>query len=487
MRAGGSADIVLAQPTAQAVARDLDEAVTFFPGRGRLLDGTGEFVANAAGFFYLNRIPGVQADTAFLLSSGFAGRADDRLAQHSFEARARARLAAQRELDYLILVPTLRCNLACSYCQVSRAPETSSGFDWSEETAAAVERMLDGLPTKAIKLEFQGGEPTLRLDLVRRMIERCARFEERSFVICTNLSQLSAELLELLELPEVTISTSLDGAAAVHSAQRTGSESLTHEFLINLATVIERFGPGKVSALPTINQASPPEIDELIDTYARWGFHSIHLRPVNYQGFARKRHPEAAADHQSWWAYHEQFVRALIERNYLDRTRVLEESYFSLCLRRVFRPGLDRHVDLRNPNPLGIDYLVVDFDGQIYPTDESRMLARSGVVDLSIGNVATGVEQAKLNLLNAHSTSIGDPACDTCAYQPFCGRDLVDDLSRYGRIDVPRHDTFFCQKQLRMFDLAVELIYSDEPAVRYSLARWLGLSGGYLPPQAILA
>lgn len=38
------------------------------------------------------------------------------------------------KMNYLILVPTLRCNLACGYCQVSRAPENARGFDWSVET-----------------------------------------------------------------------------------------------------------------------------------------------------------------------------------------------------------------------------------------------------------------------------------------------------------------------------------------------------------------
>src|SRR3546814_20149246 len=79
-----------------------------------------------------------------------------------------------------------------------------------------------------------------------------------------------------------------------------------------------------------------------------------------------------------------------MERNWADRAHVLEESYLSICLRRIFQPGRDRHVDLRNPNPMGIDYIVVDYDGIVYPTDEARMLARSGVVDLAIGHFATG-------------------------------------------------------------------------------------------------
>src|SRR3546814_2906530 len=91
----------------------------------------------------------------------------------------------------LILVPTLRCNLSCSYCQVSRVNADRSGFDWSEDTLAAVLACLDRLDTDRIKIEFQGGEPKLRLDLIAAVIERCTRFAERQFVVCTNLQSLS--------------------------------------------------------------------------------------------------------------------------------------------------------------------------------------------------------------------------------------------------------------------------------------------------------
>ena len=47
-----------------------------------------------------------------------------------------------RNIGYLILIPTLRCNLSCSYCQVSRAPEKAKGFDWSDETLARFEEFV---------------------------------------------------------------------------------------------------------------------------------------------------------------------------------------------------------------------------------------------------------------------------------------------------------------------------------------------------------
>jgi radical SAM protein with 4Fe4S-binding SPASM domain len=241
--------------------------------------------------------------------------------------------------------------------------------------------------------------------------------------------------------------------------------------------VVERYGPHKVSALPTIDAANPPRPDDLIDSYGEFGLTSIFLRPINYQGFARKRHPHAREQGDAWRDYYERFLRRIIDRNWQDRSRVLEESYFSICLRRIFQPGADRHVDLRNPNPMGVDYIVVDYDGTVYPTDEARMLSRSRVIDLSIGDVANGWASEKRELLNRHSTNQFDPACQHCAYQPFCGRDLVDDLARYGRIDLPRTETEFCRRHLHIFDFIFELVYDDDPAVRYSLSRWLRLAG----------
>lgn len=103
------------------------------------------------------------------------------------------------------------------------------------------------------------------------------------------------------------------------------------------------------------------------------------------------------------------------------------------------------------------------------------MLSRSGVIDLAIGHVATGWDTGKRSLLNQHASNTFDEDCSRCAFQAYCGRDLIDDLSRYGRVDLPRTETAFCRRHLHLFDFIFELIYSDDEAVRYSLARWLHL------------
>lgn len=386
------------------------------------------------------------------------------------------RRATPGALDYLILVPTLRCNLACSYCQVSRADKRASGYDWSDDTLAAVLETIACLTEKSVKIEFQGGEPTLRPDLIKDVIAAVPSGVEASFVICTNLQEIDEDVLEIYDRDDVSISTSLDGPLETHARQRSDRER-TERFRENLRFVIDRYGSGKVSALPTIDPQNLPRPADLVDAYREFGFTSIFLRPINYQGFARKNHRSSQEIGQAWARYHRSFVEYLIDFNWKNQTEFIEESYFSTLLRRIFRPGSDRHVDLRNPNPMGLDYVVIDYDGTAYPTDEARMLNRSKVIDLSIGDVFNGWDTDRRDTLNAHSTLDGDPDCEQCVYQAYCGRDLIDDISRYGTITKRRLETESCRRHLSLFDLAFELINSEDEAVRYSLGRWLGLPG----------
>tara|TARA_R110002074_G_scaffold219781_5_gene390503 strand:- start:1165 stop:2091 length:927 start_codon:yes stop_codon:yes gene_type:complete len=296
-------------------------------------------------------------------------------------------------------------------------------------------------------------------------------------VICTNLQRLDEEILGIFNKENVQISTSLDGSLATHQSQRTKDMGLTSEFEKNLNLLLDRYGSEKISALPTVDPTNLPVAEELIEAFVARGFRSIYLRPINFQGFARKQHPDSVDHTEAWRAYYEKFIYHLIERNWANQSEVVEETYFSQILSRIFRPGQDRHVDLRNPNPIGVDYVVVDFDGKVYPTDEARMLTRSGIIDLSIGDIETGWDTPERQTLHDVSTNEHDPVCQKCVYQPYCGRDIVDDISRYGRIDVPRDETYFCQRHLAIFDLAFSLIYSKDESVQYSLRHWLGLSG----------
>lgn len=330
-------------------------------------------------------------DKAYLLKAGLAFKQVGDLAftSHAYRWSAR-RTRTTRAIDYLILVPTLRCNLSCDYCQVSRAAEGARGFDWTEETLAAVLTYLDGLTTDRIQIEFQGGEPLLRLDLLNAVRDFCRRrFKQSRFVVCSNFQIVDDAIWAFFADEDTQLSTSIDGDVATHTRQRTGSVDETMSLLSNLEAFLERFGTGRMSALPTIDPVNPPDLDALITTYERFGIRSIYLRPINRQGFARRR-PEAPAELIAWNALHARFIDLIVERNW-QRDAVVEEYYFTHLLRRILGLGANGHVDIRNPNPVGANYVVVDYDGTLFPTDEARMMARIGQIDLSIGNVLDGV------------------------------------------------------------------------------------------------
>jgi len=384
------------------------------------------------------------------------------------------RLNTAAELNYVILVPTLRCNLTCDYCQVSRAAETAKGFDWTESDLNLVFKILSEVKGDSLKVEFQGGEPLLRLDLlqaVRSFVRE--RFKYAEFVVCTNLQSVSKEAWQFFESSDTLISTSLDGSPDLHRKLRTKSPDAHDEFLSNLGRAMAQFGPERVSALPTLDVNDLPDPAEFVEQYAELGIHSIFLRQVNYQGFARKVLHQSNST--SWYQFYRSVVHYIIEKNHCEDL-AMEEFYLSHLLRRVIRGGQNNFVDLRNPNWLGIDYIVIDFDGKIYPTDEARMLSRVRHIDLAIGSLQTGLDQQKLWQLNQAVSNFDDPDCAHCVYRPYCGLDVIDDLSRYQRVDLPRHMTHHCNKHMTLFDYAFELLYSESPVVRSSVAKWLGLT-----------
>jgi len=379
----------------------------------------------------------------------------------SLAKRIKDRVNGKRQkLSYMILIPTLRCDLSCSYCQVSRAPLHEKGFDWDKTKLSDFATFLDGVQADKVKIEFQGGEPTLRPDLLKSVIEVCEKkFGDSEFVVCTNLISISKEMDELYRKPNVSISTSIDGPEDVMVINRTQSQELSKQFFKNLDYANREYGTDKVSALPTITEEMLKTPQTLIDFYRSLGFNSIFLRPVNYMGFARKRFQDLSKDVERWNRFYREAIEYIVE---INSSQYFEEIYFSLLLKRALQFSNDGYVDFRSPNFYLDDYCVIDFDGKIYPSDEARMLSRTRHIDLSLGEMGGEVNKEKVGQLNWHAMNQVEPDCLHCTYMPFCGVDLIDDLSRYNRIDSPKLDTWFCRRHIMIFDLIFQKIANHD-------------------------
>ncbi|MFW9873762.1 MAG: radical SAM protein, partial [Candidatus Thorarchaeota archaeon] len=124
-----------------------------------------------------------------------------------------------------IVVPTLRCNLKCIYCHSVAKSLTAKGYDMDKETAKKTVEFIFQSPSRAITIEFQGGEPLLRFDLVKYIVKYAKQLNKKykknlKFSLVTNLTLMNNDILKFLMSHVVGICTSLDGCKLVHNKNR---------------------------------------------------------------------------------------------------------------------------------------------------------------------------------------------------------------------------------------------------------------------------
>ena len=168
-----------------------------------------------------------------LRSRGFIAASRDVLPIDLLAARLRTRKSLGEGPSLAIFVVTLRCGQSCHYCQVSRRRMAEPGFDMSAATMAqAVDRLFE-LPARQLTVEFQGGEPALAFDLVRRIVEAIVARNEHEgrrirFTMVSTLEHLDREALRFCRGHGIALSTSLDGPAEIHDANRPHPNGASH-------------------------------------------------------------------------------------------------------------------------------------------------------------------------------------------------------------------------------------------------------------------
>ena len=196
-----------------------------------------------------------------------------------------------------MVVPTLRCNSSCIYCQVKRHESSDHSADMTKKTAKNIVKCIFDGPSPYIKIEFQGGDPSTDFEMVKYIIEEAEwqnlfKKRELGFVICTNLTLLTPEMVKYLKKHKCDISTSLDGPKDLHDTNRPlQDKTLDHHqiFEKNLKMVRDIWGDNDcVSALMTTSKFSLGRYKEIIDEYVRLGFNNIFLRSLNPYGFAKE-------------------------------------------------------------------------------------------------------------------------------------------------------------------------------------------------------
>ena len=379
-----------------------------------------------------------------------------------------------------IFVVTLRCDHSCHYCQVSRAPVGATGFDMRQADADAAVDLVFQSPSNDLTIEFQGGEPALRFDLVRRIVERAeARNMDAgrrlTFAMVSTLHHLTEDDLIFCRDHSIRLSTSIDGPAEWHDAHRPNPTRDSWERTIAaLGRARAILGDDGISALPTLTRRSMTDPRKLIDHYRDLGFPSIFLRPISPYGFALKTRKKVGYDTSDFLAFYVEALEYILALNAAGEQ--FEETYASILLRHMLTPFHSGYLDLRSPAGAGLGVLVYNYDGQVYPADEARMAAETGDDRFALGRVTdtfeTLMSSPAMRWLASGSVAEVLPGCETCAFVPYCGADPVYHAAAQGDPIGNRETSDHCIRHTFMFSLLFNKLADADASTMTTFLAW---------------
>ncbi len=379
-----------------------------------------------------------------------------------------------------IFVVTLRCEHSCPYCQVSRQSEDKLRYDMSPEIATGAIDLALRSPSQNIKIEFQGGEPLLNFELIKFIVLEAKKKNQQrgknlAFVIATNLALVSQEILKFCRDHSILISTSLDGPKDLHNANRPRPGGNSYEKTIEgIKLVRQMLGRDQVSALMTTTEGSLKRVKEIIDEYLAQDFNGIFLRPLSPYGFAIKTKSYRAYNAERWLEFYKEGLEYIIE---LNRQGIHFMEYFaSTVLKKMLTSEDPGYVDLMSPSGIGIGAVVYNYDGSVYASDESRMLAEMGEEKFKLGKVLEDSYErifSSPNLLDPleESFAYSVPMCNDCAFEPYCGADPVFHYALYKDYVGRKPESEFCFRNMGIFRFLIKKMEGDK-FVRQLFTKW---------------
>lgn len=385
-----------------------------------------------------------------------------------------------------IFVPSLRCNQSCPYCQVSRqGPDADAGvYDMSPEVLQRAIRLMLSSPAPHVTMEFQGGEPLVRFDLLTEAVQLTKSLNERigksiDFVICTNLSLLEDRHLEFCKAHGVLLSTSLDGPEYLHDKNRPlGRGRPSHQAVTrNIRRAQEALGKPAISALMTTTRESLRYPREIVDEYLRMDMGSIFVRELNPYGFATRSLGSIGYSTGQFVNFYRAVLEYVLEVN--RRGRTFAEAYASMILTKMLTPWPIGFVDLQSPSGAGIGVVLYNYDGEVYVSDEARMLAEVGDRTFRLGNVLEDDFEAlffgeTMQTIAAASCNESLAGCSDCAYQAYCGAEPVRAYRTHGDVFGNRaNGDGYCAKNMAIIKHLVELVIQEDPDLGRIFWAWI--------------
>ena len=347
--------------------------------------------------------------------------------------------SSSRPFEYT-LCTTLRCNLACPYCYVSKTGVTME-LDMARK---AIDFIFRHAPAGSyIDIGFFGGEPLLEFELLQQIVELIknhpAHNAERTvFTITTNGTFFSESIASFLKQNHFRVCVSCDGPPHVQNTFR--RTAMGQDSAAVVESTVLAFQQALASV--TVNAVHHPltfrYLPETVEYLSGLGVRQIHLNPDFSAPWTSAEADELpgiyGAIAERWEAWYLEGDSHFIS---------LIDSKIAVLLRGGYQP-LERC-------QMGHGEMAFTPDGGIYPC--ARLISSRTDAAHRIGDLIHGIDLSKLLGRCASGARI-NPECESCGLKDccvhWCGCSNIFMTGFYNRVG-----PFLCASERALFQVAL--------------------------------
>ena len=157
--------------------------------------------------------------------------------------------------------------------------------------------------------------------------------------------------------------------------------------------------------------------------------------------------------------------------------RFFVEEFTSILLRKILTPFTTGFVDLQSPSGIINSVIVYNYDGYVYASDESRMLAEYNDNTFKLGHITDkyeslfyGRKAQQIALIWGTEFIAG---CADCAFQSYCGADPVRNFSAQNDMYGFRPTSSLCKKHKAIITYIFYLIQNEYDRVMPIFKQWI--------------
>lgn len=300
------------------------------------------------------------------------------------------------------LYMTTDCNFKCKYCY----EDYHNHYQLDEKTLVeALEFIMNYGEKGKVLLDFLGGEPLLKKDLIYKAVNYINTYygdREVKYYITTNCSLMDDEFINFLKEYNFAVRLSFDGNKVTHDLNRIAKDGVScYERILENIMKVKNSGLN-FSVRMTVTENTIPHMFENICFLHQSGLNNICMIMDVYLRISEQLEAEFKKQVK------------LITDYYLEEAKAGRSFTIDQFDGKMFNMLCD-FGNCFGMCDAGISNFKIFPNGQIYPcgflTNDQKY---------SIGNIRDGVDIRKAKLIALSNFDKSDPKCKDCTIRNFC-------------------------------------------------------------------